>query len=146
MGDIPENPWAGRIGWCHACETVQTGDEARYIPMWWDDANEPDWSCVNCDGEPWGLGVWPDQVGYPHAEWTESAKKFDLVTCVDPECDMDCGRVHLWRQPRIASLPSSNVVSFLRPPIIRRFFSSTESLNRLDGIGSTTPAVSPLRL
>ena len=73
MSSAPVNPWKGKIGWCHACETVQMGDEARLIPMEWDPEGTPDWACVECDGEPWGLGVWEKQTGYPHATWTPAA-------------------------------------------------------------------------
>ena len=41
--------------------------------------NEPatlEWTCVNCDGEPWGLGVWEDRTGYPNAEWTDTASRW----------------------------------------------------------------------
>jgi hypothetical protein len=71
-----ENPWKGRIGWCHACETVQMGDEARLLPMMWKDGAE-DWACVNCDAEPWELGVWPDRRGYPSNPRTAAAREWE---------------------------------------------------------------------
>ena len=69
-----DNPWTGRIGWCHECCTVQMGDEAR--PRELRLGTEPatlEWVCVNCDGEPWGIGVWEDRAGYPDDEWTAAA-------------------------------------------------------------------------
>jgi hypothetical protein len=52
-----KNRFAGKLGWCHACCTFQMGEEARYLPMAWNDGKK-EWACVNCDDEPWGLGVW----------------------------------------------------------------------------------------
>lgn len=51
------NPYLGVVGWCHNCERMQWGDDARWLPMWWNDG-DPDWACVACDDEPWGMGVW----------------------------------------------------------------------------------------
>ncbi len=51
------NPYIGVIGWCHSCEALQWGDDARWLEMWWM-PGEWEWACINCDGEPWGLGVW----------------------------------------------------------------------------------------
>jgi hypothetical protein len=48
----------GWIGWCHSCETLQLGDDARWLRMPWNPGGEPMWACVNCDDEPWALGVW----------------------------------------------------------------------------------------
>jgi hypothetical protein len=33
------------------------GEEARFIPMDWNDGKK-EYACVECDDEPWGLGVW----------------------------------------------------------------------------------------
>ena len=54
------------------------GDEARPLAMQLGTDEPPaiEWACVNCDGEPWGIGVWADQTGYPHAEWTAAAKRW----------------------------------------------------------------------
>ncbi len=51
------NPYIGVIGWCHSCEALQWGDDARWLEMPWA-TGEWEWACINCDGEPWGLGVW----------------------------------------------------------------------------------------
>ncbi len=57
-GSVPDaNPYVGLIGWCHSCESLQWGDDARWQEMWWM-PGESDWACINCDGEPWGMGVW----------------------------------------------------------------------------------------
>jgi len=48
---------AGKVGFCHACGTMQTFGVARWVWMGWAERHE--WACVNCDNEPWGLGVWP---------------------------------------------------------------------------------------
>jgi hypothetical protein len=53
------------------------GDEAR--PQGMQLGTEPatlKWACVNCDGEPWGIGVWEDRGGYPDDEWTAAAIKW----------------------------------------------------------------------
>ncbi len=52
----PVNPWRGVIGCCTHCEVVQLGDEARWLPLRWDEGRY-DFVCCNCDDEPWGLGV-----------------------------------------------------------------------------------------
>jgi hypothetical protein len=53
----PPNPYIGHVGWCHNCEEDQRGDDARWMELYWS-LGDWDWCCVNCDGEPWGLGVW----------------------------------------------------------------------------------------
>lgn len=63
----PTNPYIGKLGWCHQCETFQLGDQARWLRMWWSGEKHWDWACIHCDGEPWGLGVW--EVG---EHWGES--------------------------------------------------------------------------
>jgi hypothetical protein len=92
------NPHAGRIGWCHSCETVQVGDEARWRWMQW--GGYPDWCCVTCDDEPWGIGVWLDSTGYwpgngtitpAAATWLDSPA--GTAWANTPECD-DCGERH----------------------------------------------------
>lgn len=93
---IESNRWNGIIGWCHSCGTVQMGDEARWLPMAWD-GNRPDWACVTCDDEPWGLGVWDGQLGYEEAftpaatAWlnSDAGRAWQGLD----ECD-DCGARH----------------------------------------------------
>lgn len=51
------NPYRSKVGWCHNCEQLQWGADARYMELWWS-RGDFDWCCISCDGEPWGLGVW----------------------------------------------------------------------------------------
>jgi hypothetical protein len=57
-----KNRFVGKLGWCHSCCTFQMGDEARLLPMKWN-GGKPEWACVKCDDEPWGMGVWDQREG-----------------------------------------------------------------------------------
>lgn len=54
-----ERPDLDAVGWCHSCETMQRGRDARLNDLWWNRGTLA-WCCVHCPGEPWGLGVWAD--------------------------------------------------------------------------------------
>ena len=82
MAEAEPNPWANRIGCCHACETVQVGDEAVLAPP--RPGREPKWLCVECEETSWGSGIWADSVGCDHATWTPAAREW-AVTHYLPE-------------------------------------------------------------
>jgi hypothetical protein len=98
ISDLASRPAADLVGWCHHCETWQRGRHARWVRLWWYPGW--DWVCVNCDGEPWSLGVWscrcvrcePGESEYRDDECWESAHgRCADALCVsyDSECDGD---------------------------------------------------------
>jgi len=95
LAEHPQTAYMGVIGWCHSCETTQMGDEARWLPMAWN-RGQRDWACVNCDDEPWGLGVHENITG--EGRWTTTASAWiespaGLSWLALDECG-DCGGKH----------------------------------------------------
>jgi hypothetical protein len=88
-------PRPDAVGWCHSCEIWQRGRHARWLPMPWD-GNRHDWSCVRCEDEPWGLGVWTCgcsrhegdsedlEHGIDSCQWEEWHPTFEA--CADQLC------------------------------------------------------------
>lgn len=86
------NPWVGWIGWCHSCGTIQGGDEARWLPMMWD-RGHPDWACLECDDEPWSLGIMALVCpAHTTPDLIERARAREVIDLPDWDSDMcaDC--------------------------------------------------------
>jgi len=82
------------VGWCHQCGTVQLKDDMPREWVEWAEAIEP--VCVNGDGEPWGVGVWPEGEHAPDCssvtaarerivDWSPMLKGCACVAAVDDE-------------------------------------------------------------
>lgn len=47
------------IGWCHSCGLVQRFSEMPVHKPSWASSGDYMHCCINCEGEPWEIGVWP---------------------------------------------------------------------------------------
>lgn len=56
--EISLGPGSDSVMWCHHCETWQLRSAMPTRVMRWDPDGGEVRSCVNCEDEPEGLGVW----------------------------------------------------------------------------------------